>query len=539
MNPLAIEQAVAVSETGGAGRSSDMVVHNVVLQGRCCRPTPTTDHCRLLLLCGTASTKASTEIRLLSSLTLDTIAILDLSAVLPRVLISPTSLPVDVEMEDALRAQEDEYGPESFRGAHFVGTDEDICAIAICVATRKAALGRRLPTAEERGDDGNCELFIWTPSIQSKGRKAFDLPSSQSDGGSLIALSTPPFRSIFNGSTTAGPFRWPLFSSSDGSFCSGFLAGTRLRGGSTNGLPTKRPHSAWFCNMLMMLDSDQQLWMASNECPTDFPGPMYPPGFTLMQMVEPYIEREDELDFVHTGVADLVDDIVQPPSTSNQLCGRSRFGIIDVGASSKPSISKLPLRLMLPTLCDTLLRSAVAASTTTTVEDKQSKMTKKRKRAAVVESPRPIGHVVILPTGHDPHDDMILSATEESSIHDDEPLAVNAVNPTLSLQDILPIPRRVLTGDFLQRMTRERLLGNKLSSIFSNPAAVIERLLGFEKEAVENVRRLEAKRDKNRKRDKKVRDEKARQRMQKNATTPAANATASEDSHGFAVACLS
>ena len=50
---------------------------------------------------------------------------------------------------------------------------------------------------------------------------------------------------------------------------------------------------------LVLGDINGHVWGTTIGPHTDFPGPMYPPGFTLMQRVESYIEREDELDNVN------------------------------------------------------------------------------------------------------------------------------------------------------------------------------------------------------------------------------------------------
>ena len=47
---------------------------------------------------------------------------------------------------------------------------------------------------------------------------------------------------------------------------------------------------------LVLGDFNGHVWGTVIGPHTDFPGPMYPPGFTLMQRVESYMEREDELD---------------------------------------------------------------------------------------------------------------------------------------------------------------------------------------------------------------------------------------------------
>lgn len=53
---------------------------------------------------------------------------------------------------------------------------------------------------------------------------------------------------------------------------------------------------------LVLGDVNGHVWATTIGPHTDFPGPMYPPGFTLMQRVESYLEREDELDNVNVNV---------------------------------------------------------------------------------------------------------------------------------------------------------------------------------------------------------------------------------------------
>ena len=50
----------------------------------------------------------------------------------------------------------------------------------------------------------------------------------------------------------------------------------------------------------IVADQNGHIWYATRAPQSNFPGPMYPPGFTLMQRVKSYIEREDELDNIDT-----------------------------------------------------------------------------------------------------------------------------------------------------------------------------------------------------------------------------------------------
>jgi hypothetical protein len=48
---------------------------------------------------------------------------------------------------------------------------------------------------------------------------------------------------------------------------------------------------------MVLGDPNGHVWGATLGPESDFPGPMYPPGFTLMQRVKSYLECEDELDY--------------------------------------------------------------------------------------------------------------------------------------------------------------------------------------------------------------------------------------------------
>ena len=80
------------------------------------------------------------------------------------------------------------------------------------------------------------------------------------------------------------------------------------------------------------VDKGNKLWMHRMVFKSDFPGPMYPIGFHLIQKIQPYIEAEDELDTVvpnpndktNTNPVDAMQD--SPPtenSSSNLISGEN------------------------------------------------------------------------------------------------------------------------------------------------------------------------------------------------------------------------
>mmetsp|Transcript_15516 Transcript_15516/g.22759 ORF Transcript_15516/g.22759 Transcript_15516/m.22759 type:complete len:303 (-) Transcript_15516:54-962(-) len=64
--------------------------------------------------------------------------------------------------------------------------------------------------------------------------------------------------------------------------------------------PTHPPDGGMLDNMAMVFGVDKHggLWSLQSQIQSDFPGPMYPIGFRLIQKVESYLEAEDELDTV-------------------------------------------------------------------------------------------------------------------------------------------------------------------------------------------------------------------------------------------------
>ena len=85
---------------------------------------------------------------------------------------------------------------------------------------------------------------------------------------------------------------------------------------------------------LVLGDVNGHVWGTRIGSHTDFPGPMYPPGFTLMQRVESYIEREDELDNVNVLPSNSVAE--RPSCDPSYEClhsASSSHPFIDVGVS--------------------------------------------------------------------------------------------------------------------------------------------------------------------------------------------------------------
>jgi hypothetical protein len=86
-----------------------------------------------------------------------------------------------------------------------------------------------------------------------------------------------------------------------------------------------------FRQQMVLGDPNGHVWGATLGPESDFPGPMYPPGFTLMQRVKSYLECEDELDYpVHA----------TPPVTSSASDAAAGSGS---GSRSGPVLQLEPL----------------------------------------------------------------------------------------------------------------------------------------------------------------------------------------------------
>lgn len=88
---------------------------------------------------------------------------------------------------------------------------------------------------------------------------------------------------------------------------------------------------------LVLGDYNGHLWGAPLVAESDFPGPMYPPGFTLMQRVRCYVEMEDELDNVPTAAAVHT---VKREGKGEEEEEDSHLAVIDVGVCPYYSQSK-------------------------------------------------------------------------------------------------------------------------------------------------------------------------------------------------------
>ena len=404
-NPLQLERRVTFD-------AAAVKVHSVTLPcGPQQTPTPV-----VLVACGpSGGGSRTTEMRLVSGVTLDTLAVLRLDT-----------------------AKCDAFFGASFLSATAGSDDGEKCAIVVLaqLSPHKAHRGDRNASAGGGADDGGGgrTLLLWQPLA----RPASFVSDEQRHSGDvhlLIALGPLPF-------TTPRARARPFAASSDGTLrTAGDLVcrAARCAPGST---------FMWRHGALLTLDSDEQLWAASVDPPSTFPGPLYPPGFHLLTRIEHYIEREDELDIVPSAVP------LAPSTATTGFVREVPRAVIDVGYAGQYPLQKLPFGVLSLGQPD----DAVAATYEDNDDDDDKVPSSKRKRFK----------------------------------------GTDGLCEQLTLVDVLPLPRRICTGDFTARLVRERAAGAATLAVCTTPAALAQRLVEFAKETAENVRKAEIRKEKSR-----------------------------------------
>jgi hypothetical protein len=428
-NPFHLEHRVAYDTAAPE-------IHGVVQP---CGPQATTTPV-VVVTCGGGN--RTTEVRLVSTVTLDTLALLRLDAALR--LHGTARLPFD-----------------TFLGAGFLsvaaGSDEgDRCGIAVLaqqppppnkahrVTSPEGSVGGGGGSGSGGGSSRNGRvLLLWQPVVKPASFIA-DERHRPSDTDALTDLGPLPFNTPHTnarargGASTAGlTTRLCAASSNDGSL--------RAAGDLVCRTASCAPESLfrWRHGALFTVDGDDQLWATAVDPSSTFPGPLYPAGFHLLTKIEHYIEREDELDIDPAAAASSAASS-SSSSSSSSLDVVTRPAAIDVGYPGEHPIKKLPFSVLVLSQPDD----------GTTDDDGKSK----RKRG-----------------NGDGDGDGDGDGTDDQ----------------LTLVDILPLPRRICTGDFTARLVRERAAGAVALAVCMTPAAVAQRVAEFAEEAADNVRKGE------------------------------------------------
>mmetsp|Transcript_4362 Transcript_4362/g.6136 ORF Transcript_4362/g.6136 Transcript_4362/m.6136 type:complete len:356 (+) Transcript_4362:1168-2235(+) len=193
--------------------------------------------------------------------------------------------------------------------------------------------------------------------------------------------------------------------------------------------PTHPPDGGMLDNMAMVFGVDKHggLWSLQSQIQSDFPGPMYPIGFRLIQKVESYLEAEDELDTVRRSPVAADND--------EEVCAeKAGCGMATAAAHA--------------------VRAQLAALTATSAsaydEDVDPSCQTPKAAATVVEK--------------------------------DEETVFSSF-----FGDFMAPPPKIQSGDFFAKLSRERSIGQKTISAATNKELVRAAVERMRKEAVESA----------------------------------------------------
>eukprot|EP01036_Dinobryon_divergens_P032680 gene32680-42323_t len=221
--------------------------------------------------------------------------------------------------------------------------------------------------------------------------------------------------------------------------------------------------------MFFGLDKNNELWIYRTALKSDFPGPMYPIGFHLIQKVETYIEAEDELDIVMAeqgihmttpdeanSTGDSCIDIFAPVSQYKYLDGYlSELPFTHFNkkpASTAVKVSKLSL---------------IAASTAVLVQEK------------IQHEINGHGHGHGHLHGND-YDIEVVDMDEQNDLKQDDEKDDTPVFSSF-FGEFFPIPTKIQTGDYFSKLARDRLIGKKIRATAED--------LDFTKAAIDKIKK--------------------------------------------------
>jgi hypothetical protein len=340
------------------------------------------------------------------------------------------------------------------------------------------------------------------------------------------------------------PPRWPQSATGNGGSC---FANRRP------------PRQAVLC-----LDGHGSLHYLRPSYRTDFPGPMYPIGYTLITKVVTYLEREDELDIpAGKGTTTPVNGSRGASASSLRHSTPSSTAMSVSGNTSTDSLVGLDLLLeeidsqqvkSAPTLrggiaerdnvsqlvCGTATTRSAAREAATrapapttalpfTFADDWLRFPARASSAssAGVSSPTPSGHRH--PTADTPSSEVY--AVERMDVDSD--IAGAAANAdrlssapsdafTAGFEAYLPMPVKLQNGDFDAKLQRQRAAAEALRNTMTEPHRVAEKLRQIQDEAVASAYRAAEQQEKKRQRTSALREVKAKQMAEAAAQKQAA-----------------
>ena len=302
----------------------------------------------------------------------------------------------------------------------------------------------------------------------------FDVLDSNGDRKSLLTLSTYTFNKNFNASSvnlseklSSRVLFWDYLSKQSTGENNGSSSGIDDKACVSNNLKNGLKGCYYYpCgNGILGIDKQGQVWLFRVKIASDFPGPQYPVGFQLIQQIETYYEKEEELDIgylpgtyeAHNGLPMKDDD-----DEDNQLSLTFPFDSIDlISGNESKDTSAGTISLVL-----------------TATEDRHNPILNVRRVYKLPSSSTNKGSashngLTILSTTAPKivqednmvvDDTTVFGGTEKGSSMNKQPtaevLAATADSSGVSnkrkhdILDILPVPRRVKTGEFMTKLNQ-------------------------------------------------------------------------------------
>lgn len=187
------------------------------------------------------------------------------------------------------------------------------------------------------------------------------------------------------------------------------------------------------------IDMQYRVWTLQRKLESDFSGPMYPPGFLVLQGLQPYLEAEDELDIVVINKKDDLGNFVKPIVVDNtserSLTGLNlELKLNDVTFRNSSNISSKHYLLSLPQSIDSL-----KASYCSLLNIRKSK------------------YIIVSSSAYKSNEvtDVIKTDTSISTITTGDGIVRNEDVLIFPFNSFLCPPRRVISGDLFQRRQRE------------------------------------------------------------------------------------
>jgi hypothetical protein len=250
-------------------------------------------------------------------------------------------------------------------------------------------------------------------------------------------------------------------------------------------------HSNWNENRVQMifgLDTAQRLWSCSQFFFSNFAGSMFPIGYRIIDQIQTYIEKEDEMDHVVVVRAseEKINLLEEPPQHEAKMEICTESSSIVLVSDSLPVSFKIstfprvtggdPYLVQLPSDITVFLSDLTSSSVATNKLDE------------------PLDEMEV------DEDDFDAEVDEEGMIGEENIENSNLNKPKKNkkssqnhstfpalLNYYLPPPNRVATGDFQNKINREKQIHSSIQQLNENPIYVAVKFNQVKEEAVKNL----------------------------------------------------